>query len=126
MRIRVVAYLLVGLIILGSGLVYLRNTRPDIFSIPGVWESNTETVEVTEYHPPNAGAVDDLVDDQLSNKNPTFIPDLIDRRPEGGWRINASSAVLRLDVPMLKPDADVHFSSCGLPTPTRWRRHPPG
>ena len=47
-----------------------------------------------------------MVDDQLSEKNPAFIPDLIDRRPEGAWRINASSAVLRLDVPMLMPDSD--------------------
>ena len=62
--------------------------------------------EVTEYKAPQPKAGEDLVDDQLSEKNPTFNPDLIDRRPEGGWRINASAAVLRLDVPMLMPDAD--------------------
>src|SRR5262249_11270126 len=49
---------------------------------------------------------EELVDDQISEKNPAFIPDLIDRRPEGDWRLNASAAVLRLDVPLLKPDRD--------------------
>ena len=34
---------------------------------------------------------------------------MIDRRPEGEWRSNASAAVLRLDTPMLKPDADAEL-----------------
>ena len=41
-----------------------------------------------------------------SDKNPAFVPELVDRRPEGAWQINVSAAVLRLDVPMLKPDVD--------------------
>ena len=62
--------------------------------------------EVTDYHTPRPNPDDELVDDQLSEKKPAFIAELNDRRLEGGWRINASAAVLRLDVPMLKPDAD--------------------
>ncbi len=109
MRIRLVACVLVGLIALGLGLVLLASLRPGSIPIPAVisdFLGDTETVEVTEYKPPQAGTDDELVDDELSTKNPAFVPDRIDRRPEGGWRINASSAVLRLDTPMLKPDFD--------------------
>ena len=31
---------------------------------------------------------------------------LVDRRPLEGWALNASDAVIRLDVPMVKPDQD--------------------
>ena len=65
--------------------------------------------EVIEYHVPPPKADDELADDQLSDKKPAFVPDLVDRRPEGGWQINSSAAVLRLDVPMLKPDADAEL-----------------
>ena len=62
---------------------------------------------VTDYHPPPSQPGDELVDDQLQDKNPPFVPDLVDRRPRrGAGRLNASAAVLRLDLPMLKPDAD--------------------
>jgi hypothetical protein len=69
----------------------------------------TFTIDVTEYKPPQQQANEDLVDDQLSAKNPTFVPELVDRRPEGAWQINTSAAVLSLDVPMLKPDADAEL-----------------
>jgi hypothetical protein len=65
-----------------------------------------EGEEVTEYRTPEPIPAEELVDDWLDAKEPEFIPDLIDRRPLGAWRINASAAVLRLDVPMLKPDFD--------------------
>jgi hypothetical protein len=109
MRIRPAAYLFVGLIALGLGLVYLAIIRPGAIPIPAMisdFLGDTETVEVTEYNQPQPSGDDELVDDELSTKNPAFVPDLIDRRPEGGWRINASSAVLQLDTPMLKPDFD--------------------
>jgi len=61
-------------------------------------DTDTETKEVTDYKPPAPNQDEDLVDDQLSEKTPTFLPELSDRRPEGAWRINASAAVLRLDV----------------------------
>ena len=61
---------------------------------------------VTDYRAPPAEPDEALVDDRLSEKNPAFIAELVDRRPEGAWRLNASAAVLRLDTPMLRPDAD--------------------
>jgi hypothetical protein len=94
MRMRLAAFFLVAIVGVGLALVYFTNGL-DIFGD-----------EVTEYKAPQPKPEEELTDDQLSEKNPAFITDLIDRRPEGGWRINASAAVLRLDVPMLKPDLD--------------------
>lgn len=96
------------LVVLGFELVYLASHRPGWMPALELPFGTGETfeVEVTDYAPPEPKLEDELVDDQLTEKNPSFIPDLIDRRPEGDWRLNASSAVLRLDAPMLKPDAD--------------------
>ena len=84
-------------VVIGLGLAYL------------VLDWNLGGEEVVEYHVPPPKADDELTDDQLGDKNPAFTPDLVDRRPEGGWEINSSAAVLRLDVPMLKPDADAEL-----------------
>ncbi len=68
-------------------------------------DKKTDSVEVTDYTTP----VDNdtlLVDDKLADKKTTFDPKLIDRRPLDGWRINASEAVIRLDVPVIKPDVN--------------------
>ncbi len=61
---------------------------------------------VSEYHVPQVPPDDALDDDRLDTKTPAFIPNLIDRRPEGGWHVNASAAVLSLDLALLKPDLD--------------------
>jgi hypothetical protein len=98
MRVRLAASLVVAIVAVGVALVYYFT---DGLMIGGE--------EVTDYHAPQPAADEELVDDQLSEKDPAFSPDLIDRRPEGAWRINASSAVLRLDVPMLMPDTDAAF-----------------
>jgi hypothetical protein len=114
MRWRLAVYSLVGLLALGVVLVgllyYLAPARI------GEWieaaaaklggQTDTETIDVTEYHAPQQASVDDLSDDQLSDKKPEFIPSLVDRRHEGDWVVNASSAVLKLDAPLLLPDAD--------------------
>ncbi len=42
-----------------------------------------------------------LVDDLLQDKNPTFDPSVVDRRPHGDWQVNASGAVVRLNPPHL-------------------------
>lgn len=63
-------------------------------------------VEHTDYHPPAAAADDGLADDKLEDKQTAFDPELIDRRPLGDWRINSSEAVIKLDVPLAKPDED--------------------
>jgi len=70
--------------------------------IPGV-DPNVVVVEVTDRNPPKPIA-DGLVDDKLEDKLTSFDPDLIDRRPLDGWRINQSEAVISLDVPMVQPD----------------------
>ncbi len=64
-----------------------------------------ETLEITTYTPPPD---DDglLRDDVLDDKTPEFDPTVIDRRPDRGWVLNASAAVIRLDVPAIKPDVE--------------------
>jgi hypothetical protein len=60
-----------------------------------------------DYRNPETRADDGLADDRLEDRPaPAFDPGLVDRRPLGGWRLNASAAVVRLDVPALKPGAD--------------------
>ncbi len=94
MRMRLAAFLLVAIVGVGLALIYFG----DGLTVGGE--------EVTEYKAPQPTPKEEIVDDQLSDKNPVFVADLIDRRPEGGWQVNASAAVLRLDVPMLRPDFD--------------------
>jgi hypothetical protein len=97
MRVRVPLRFWVPPVVVGLGLAYFLSD----------W--NISGDEVIEYHAPRPKPDEWLVDDQLRDKNPQFIAELIDRRPEGPWQVNASAAVLRLDVPMLKPDADAPF-----------------
>jgi hypothetical protein len=69
----------------------------------------TYTTEHTDYQPPPPPADDVLTDDTLEGKNPAFDPTRIDRRPlgaKGEWLINHSAAVMRLDVPIIKPDIE--------------------
>jgi hypothetical protein len=65
--------------------------------------TETYTVDVTDYTAPKD---DDtlLVDDRIEDKKTTFDPALVDRRPIQDWSLNASEAVIRLDVPIVKPD----------------------
>lgn len=65
-----------------------------------------ETEVHAEYTPPPPPPDDILIDDRLEDRQPKFDPDVVDRRPEGEWRINASAAVIRLDVPMIRPDQE--------------------
>ncbi|MHC5538403.1 hypothetical protein ACYOEI_09260, partial [Singulisphaera rosea] len=65
--------------------------------------NGTDTIEVTDYHPPK-GDEFPLVDDRIEDKKTTFDPALVDRRTLEGWSLNASEAVIRLDVPAVKPD----------------------
>ncbi|HEV3344497.1 MAG TPA: hypothetical protein VG125_29240 [Pirellulales bacterium] len=72
----------------------------------GLDRGDTYEVEVTDYSPPAADD-DDLKDDALSDKAPPeFDASLVDRRPLDGWLVNSSAAVLRLDVPLVKPDRE--------------------
>lgn len=48
-----------------------------------------------------------LKDDDLADKRALpFDPTLVDRRPHEKWQINTSAAVLKLDVPVAKPDEE--------------------
>src|SRR5262245_49764453 len=109
-RLRLVLIVSVGVLAAaGLALVPLL-TRPEGPPRPPVWSGGggeTYTVERTEYTPPaDSGAVAGLVDDRLEDKKTAFDPDLVDRRPLGGWLVNASEAVIRLDVPPVKPDVN--------------------
>jgi hypothetical protein len=69
-------------------------------------DDDMETMVLTDYHRPKSDLETLLPDDLLAAKAPEFDPDLVDRREVSGYRLNASAAVIKLDVPMLKPDAD--------------------
>jgi len=66
---------------------------------------NAITIELTDYQRPNEEP-STLVDDRIEDKKTKFDPSLVDRRPLDGWELNASEAVIRLDVPMVRPDLD--------------------
>ena len=70
--------------------------------VPGL-DPNVEVVEVTDRKPPEP-VEDGLTGDKLEDKQTTFDPELVDRRPLEGWRINQSEAVIELDVPLVQPD----------------------
>lgn len=63
-------------------------------------------IERVDYRPPSKEDEELLTDDQLPSKNPTFDAVRVDRRAIEGWQVNASSAVIALDVPMVLPDAE--------------------
>jgi hypothetical protein len=70
------------------------------------WNAQYIVVEQTDYNaPPDRGGTQ-LADDALDQKNPAFDAALVDSRPLGDWQLNASAAVIRLDSPMIKPDAE--------------------
>ena len=68
-------------------------------------DQDTDTIEFTNYTAPTD---DDalLTDDVLDDKRPEFDSALVDRRPVKGWLVNASSAVVRLDAPAIRPDIE--------------------
>jgi len=71
----------------------------------------TYEVERTEYKSPPEND-DPLSDDRLEDKQPAFDAALVDRRPlgkDGAWLLNASAAVIKLDVSLIRPDVDDHL-----------------
>ncbi|MEI8378580.1 MAG: hypothetical protein WCJ09_00535 [Planctomycetota bacterium] len=72
--------------------------------IPGI-DPNVYVVEHTDYNPPKP-INEELTDDKLEDKQTSFLPDVVDRRPLEEWLVNQSEAVIRLDVPLIKPDDD--------------------
>ncbi|MCA9105074.1 MAG: hypothetical protein KDA83_06595 [Planctomycetales bacterium] len=68
-----------------------------------------ETIEKTDVKQPPINEAVQLVDDRLEDRMPTFDPDLIDSRPIGDWQVNISAAILRIDVPMIRPDREPYL-----------------
>jgi hypothetical protein len=107
-------------VMIGGAIVYTwnRNNGPfrgnqgDGFHLFRT-EPDTYEIERTDYHLPQAESQDVLTDDRLEDKiPPIFDPTRVDRRPlgeKGGWLLNASAAIIRLDVPILKPDQEAHL-----------------
>jgi hypothetical protein len=108
LAVLVVAALAVGA---AAAFLFLGSARP--LGNPFGGSQNTYEVEHTDYKPPQADDDNVLTDDRLEDKKPTlFDPERVDRRPEGHrgeWLLNASAAVLRLDVPLVKPDAEPYL-----------------
>ena len=82
----------------------------------GLFSSNrrTETYETerTDYRAPEPKDDEVLADDKLDEKRPAFDAALVDRRPLGddkAWLLNASAAVMRLDVPIIRPDQEAQL-----------------
>ena len=75
----------------------------------GTGPEKTYGIERTDYKTPEPGEDEALVDDKLDGKKPAFDQTRVDRRPlgaDGAWLLNASAAVLRLDVPSINPDLE--------------------
>jgi hypothetical protein len=88
----------------GGLLAYRWLQRGSLFG------GETYEIEHTDYHPPPAPAEEVLTDDRLEDRAPlSFDPAVVDRRPvghKGEWLLNASAAVVRLDVPIIHPDSE--------------------
>jgi len=69
-----------------------------------LWNVLYGIVEKIDYHDPPHKF--DFVDDKLADKNPAFDETLVDSRPLGGWELNKSGAVIKLDCPVVKPDRE--------------------
>ena len=53
-----------------------------------------------------AGDDVELADDRLEDRPaPPLVEEVVDRRPLGAWQVNASAAVLKLDIPKPAPDS---------------------
>ena len=103
-----------GVVALALGLVVFMMINGGDLPIPVI-----EAREITEVKPPVESDQWKLTDDRIEDKNPTFDSELIARRPwaddrpaldekgepiEPTGQINLSAAVIKLDVPALRPD----------------------
>jgi hypothetical protein len=94
--------LLVFLALLGVFSLVIASGRKD--SGPSIAQRGS--VEVLDYRRPQPPQDDRVIDDRIENKVTSFSPDLVDGRPLGDWLLNASDAVIRLDTPPIRPDAE--------------------
>ncbi len=90
-------------------LVVLFFAGVKVFFYSGAGPEKTYEIERTDYKTSEPREDEVLVDDKLDDKKPAFDQTLVDRRPlgaDGAWLLNASAAVLRLDVPSIEPDLE--------------------
>ncbi len=90
------------LVVMGAGVYFLAGSGV----LPPAIDPDLYTVEIPEYHAPAPPPSDLLADDLVDDKKPTFDPARVDSRPLGEWQVNSSGSVVKLDIEMLKPDAD--------------------
>jgi hypothetical protein len=99
--------LLIGLALValvgGAVIAVIAPRHLGVSDFVPILDDDTYTIEVTDYTPPRDDDIP-LADDRLADKKTAFDPALVDRRPLEGWSVNASEAVIRLDVPIIKPD----------------------
>src|SRR5262245_3848722 len=100
------AMVLIGLTL---GAAVAHRLIPGGSSLFGPRLGSTYTIERTDYTPPPPDDDLPLADDRLEDKAPTFDPDLVHPTPADGWRVNLSDAVIRLDVPIIRPDSEGHL-----------------
>ena len=70
------------------------------------WHATYFEVETTRYDLPLEKDELPVANDVPGPQKPAFDAALVDSRPLGGWQLNASAAVIRLDCPMIKPDIE--------------------
>src|SRR5262249_21368364 len=68
--------------------------------------SNTYTVDVPDYKPSDSPWDKLLSDDRLEDKKTRFDESIVHPNKIDGYLLNLSNAVIRLDVPIIKPDQD--------------------
>jgi hypothetical protein len=87
-----------------SGLILTAAVGVAVFYF---WPRQDETITVVDYELPPADPADVLVDDRIEARAPLeFDPGLVAPWRSGTWEVNLSAAVLRLDVPAIKPDTE--------------------
>jgi hypothetical protein len=84
----------------GLGLLVANGRHRAVIS------GDSDSIEVTDYRRPQPRPDDQVVDDRIETKSTRFEPGLVDSRPLDNWLLNASEAVIRLDTPMMFPEAD--------------------
>jgi hypothetical protein len=87
----------------GLGLLVAKGRRGSVI------RGDSDSIEVTDYRRPQPRPDDQVVDDRIETKINSFDASLVDSRPLDDWLVNASEAVIRLDTPVMFPEADARL-----------------
>ena len=91
-----VLILVAGLLIAAVVAVWLAGDLDG----PETWETEVERVEAAQ------PTIELFQDDRLEQKQPPFLPGLIDSREWDGYQLNSSAAVMALDIVDLREDRE--------------------